>query len=890
MARPPKHNKSTDKETSGNNTTTPMMQQYQQFKIQYPDAILLFRVGDFYETFGDDAVTAAKVLGITLTKRHNGAASETALAGFPHHALDTYLPKLVRAGYRVAVCDQLEDPKLAKKIVKRGITELVTPGTALGDKMLDHATNNYLAAVHFADSNIVGVAFTDASTGEFFATQGTPDYVEKLLQGLQPAEVLYAKSKQQLFVQTFGSPIYTYPLEDWIFTFTFAQEVLLRHFKTQSLKGFGLDDWQHAQTAAGTIIHYLGLTQHHNLQHLTALARLEQDRYVWLDRFTIRNLELLHPTAEDGTPLLHILDKTVSPAGARLLKKWLLLPLKDVAAIEQRQQIVAFFLENAELANALSEQIRLIGDLERLIAKAPLGRIMPRQVVQLRRSLLAIAQIKQYCAESESEPLHKIADQLNPCTYICDKIGTHLLDDAPLAVNKGGIIAEGISAELDELRKLQSSGKSYLVQLQEAEIKKTGISSLKIGFNNVFGYYLEVRNRYKDQVPESWIRKQTLTDAERYITEELKIYEEKIMGAEEKILILETALFEQIVAELNDYIKPIQHNAQACARLDVLLSFAVVARQYQYCRPNINQGYALDIRAGRHPVIERQMQLGEPYVPNDMYVDIERQQILLITGPNMAGKSAFLRQTALIVLMAQMGSFVPATEAHLGLVDKVFTRVGASDNLSSGESTFMVEMTETASIMNNISERSLILLDEIGRGTSTYDGISIAWALAEYLHENPKARAKTLFATHYHELTELADRFERVKNYTVAVKEMGNRVIFLRRLLPGSAERSFGIHVAEMAGMPKPIVERANEVLKVLEQKSHAPDAANTKQQLKQLPTQQTTYQMSFFDMDSPELARLKEVLDKIDVNVLTPVEALLKLHELKQIADKKSN
>lgn len=858
------------------------MKQYNTIKAKYPDAILLFRVGDFYETFGKDAITTAGVLGITLTKRHNGAASEIELAGFPHHALDTYLPKLVRAGYRAAICEQLEDPKFAKKLVKRGVTELVTPGVALSDKILNHKTNNYLASVHFSKRTI-GLSFVDISTGEFLVAQGNSDYIDKLLQSFQPSEVIYSKNRLDEFKEYFGDKFYTYPLEDWIFAPDFTRELLLRHFQTQTLKGFGVESLEVGNVAAGSILHYLGTTEHANLQHISALARIKQDKYVWLDRFTIRNLELLVSTHNTGTPLIKILDKTISPMGARLLRKWVVLPLKNERAIAQRHKVVQHFLKEEEFAEKISQHIQHIGDVERLIAKVPMGKITPRQVAQIKKALFAIEPIQRLCQDTENDVLKRIGEQLNPCKIIRDKIETELVEEPPVALNKGSVIRDKVSKELDELRLLTKDSKEHLLKIQEREIEKTGITSLKINFNNVFGYYLEVRNRFKNKVPKEWIRKQTLVNSERYITQELKEYEETILGAEEKILVLESELFEALVASLNAYIRPIQLNAVLIAQMDCLLSFARVAERYNYHQPQINDSLVIDIKAGRHPVIEQQMEVGQEYVPNDIYLDSESNQLLIITGPNMAGKSALLRQTALVVIMAQMGSFVPAAVAKLGITDKVFTRVGASDNISSGESTFMVEMNETASIMNNISARSLILLDEIGRGTSTYDGISIAWALAEYLHNHPKAQPKTLFATHYHELTELSNKFDRIKNFHISTKEVGNKVIFLRKLLPGGALRSFGIHVAQMAGMPKQILKRANEILAQLEDKGLASDQIS--QQLKQLPEKEP-FQLSIFEVNNPNLQKVEQLLSKVDVNTLTPIEALLKLNELKKVLE----
>lgn len=857
------------------------MKQYNGIKHKYPDAILLFRVGDFYETFGQDAVKAANTLGITLTKRHNGAASEIELAGFPHHALDMYLPKLVRAGFRVAVCDQLEDPKKTKKIVKRGVTELVTPGLAISDKILDHKANNYLAAIHFHRKEL-GISLVDISTGEFLISQGEAEYIDKLLQSFEPAEVIFSKAKKEEFKELFGDKFYTYPLDDWLFEQDFSREKLLQHFKTKSLKGFGVEDLNVGATAAGVVIHYLGETEHANLQHITTLVRIRQNKYVWLDKFTIRNLELINSQHDGGTSLVKILDKTTSPMGARLLKKWIVLPLRNQQIINSRLGIVDYLLAREELQEDFIQQIKLIGDIERLIAKVPLGKINPRQVVQLKKALLAIEPIKEKCLASENKFLNKIGEQLNPCKIIRDRIEKELTEEPPTAINKGNVIAAGVSTELDELRHIMNTGKEFLLEIQQREAEKTGISSLKIGFNNVFGYYLEVRNRFKDKVPEEWIRRQTLTASERYVTLELKEYEEKILGAEEKILRLEIQLFENLVIGLNDYIRSIQLNAAFIAQLDCLLSFTKVATQHNYCRPTIDDSFDIEISEGRHPVIEQQLEIGDTYVPNDVFLDTETQQLLIITGPNMSGKSALLRQTALIVLMAQMGSFVPATSARIGLVDKVFTRVGASDNISSGESTFMVEMNETASIMNNISARSLILLDEIGRGTSTYDGISIAWALAEYLHEHHDLRPKTLFATHYHELTELASKYERIKNYSIAIKEAGNKIIFMRKLIPQASQRSFGIHVAEIAGMPKSIVKRSYEILAELEEKEA--DHPPMTEQLKALPSKQST-QLQIFEMTDPQWSKMKEILTNLSINTMTPIEAMMKLSELKDMA-----
>ncbi len=868
--------------TKGKQTKeTPLMRQYNSIKAKYPDAILLFRVGDFYETFGEDAITTSKVLGITLTKRANGKAADIPLAGFPHHAMDTYLPKLVRAGYRAAICDQLEDPKKTKKIVKRGVTELVTPGVALNDKLLDHKNNNFLASVCFG-KNEMGVAFVDISTGEFFLTQGVAEEVEKLFQSFKPSEVIFAGKHKKEFEAQFGSKLYTYHLEDWVFQYDYAYETLLKHFKTQSLKGFGVDGLQSGIVAAGSIIHYLGMTEHAQLQHICSVGRIVQDKYVGLDRFTIRNLELLYSNHDTGIPLLSVLDQSLTPMGARLLKKWMVLPLKNIAMIEERLDLVDFFIKNKELASELENCIRTIGDLERLVTKVATRRINPRQVNQLHRALTAIEKIKKIATHASDEPmLLKIADQLNACSTLQKKIAKDLEVEAPVDLKKGGVIREGVSAELDEYRGMSNNAKDYLEDIRQREIENTGIASLKIGFNNVFGYYLEVTNKYRDQAPEDWIRKQTLTNAERYITEELKKYEYKILQAGERIESLEADLFEKLIDFISDYIRPIQLNAQLIARIDCLLGFARVADHNDYCRPELNDSFVLDIKNGRHPVIEQQMEPGEAFVPNDVWLDTDTQQIIIITGPNMSGKSAILRQTALIVLLAQMGCFVPADSASIGLVDKVFTRVGASDNISSGESTFMVEMNETASIMNNLSNRSLILLDEIGRGTSTYDGISIAWALTEYLHNNNQWRPRTLFATHYHELNELGGKLERIHNYNVATKEVGDKVIFLRKLTQGGSKHSFGIHVAAMAGMPRAIVMRANEILKELEGKNIQ---SEIKDKLESLPDQ--NMQLNLFSLDDPKLMEVKKVLEVTDVNTLTPVEALLKLNELKKLVE----
>ncbi len=900
--------KTRKKKTAKSPFETPLMRQYATIKGKYPDAILLFRVGDFYETFGKDAITASQTLGITLTKRNNGSASEIELAGFPYHALDTYLPKLVKAGFRIAICDQLEKPSQTKKLVKRGVTELVTPGIALSDKMLNHKENNYLASIHFEKKGAIGVSFLDASTGEFFVAEGNEDQIDKLVQSFKPSELLHSRQQAEAVKSLFGERFYTYPLEDWSFQIDFAKEILHRHFQVNSLKGFGVEELGAAKVAAGSILHYLGETAHPNIKHISSIARIHQERYVWLDRFTIRNLELLYPTYPGGTALIDVLDQTISPMGARLLKKWTILPLIDLSRINARHSMVEYILDQDEFEDLLAKNIKLIGDLERLIAKVPMGRVNPRQVMQIKRAIDAIEPIKTACADAKNEALNKIADQLNNCQLISDKIGQELVEEPVVQIGKGDVIAHGFNAELDELRALQANSKQFLVELQQRESERTGISSLKIGFNNVFGYYLEVRNRFKEQVPEEWIRKQTLVSSERYITAELKVYEEKIFGAEEKILALESRLFDELVTALAEYTRPIQLNAALIAQLDCILSFAKTAHTHQYAKPDMNEGLGIKIVNGRHPVIERQLDLGETYVPNSIQIDSNTDQMMVITGPNMSGKSALLRQTALVTLLAQMGSYVPAEKAEIGIVDKVFTRVGASDNISGGESTFMVEMNETASIMNNLSQRSLILLDEIGRGTSTYDGISIAWALAEYIHEHPEAKAKTLFATHYHELTELSNRFDRINNFHVSIKEVGNKVIFLRKLLPGRSDKSFGIHVAKMAGMPDSIVARANEILSELEQREQqvntdgvepntskgntAPkeqsipstDVGKNRSTLQQLPPASGNYQLSFFDAADPKLNALKEAIEGLDVNTLTPIEALLKLNELKKL------
>ncbi|MBK1440850.1 DNA mismatch repair protein MutS [Parapedobacter sp. ISTM3] len=855
------------------------MQQYNSIKVKYPGALLLFRVGDFYETFGEDAVKAAGILGIVLTKRGNGSEAETALAGFPHHSLETYLPKLVRAGQRVAICDQLEDPKTTKTIVKRGVTELVTPGVSYNDNILQQKANNYLASVFF-DKNAIGIAFLDISTGEFLVAQGNAAYIDKLLQGFKPTEVIMGKRQYKTFVETFGSNFYTYALDEWPYSGDYAQETLLKHFEVKSLKGFGIDRLSSAVMAAGVALHYLNETEHRNLQHISSISRIEEDRYMWLDRFTVRNLELVGSANEHAITLVDVLDQTSSPMGARLLKRWMVMPLKERVAIVERLDVVDYLYHHRELREELVREIKQIGDLERLISKIGLQKANPREVVQLRRALQAIEKLQTLTGSTDVEALRIIGEQLDPCIPISERIATHLNPEPPVAVNKGNVIAAGVDEELDKLRKVAYGGKDYLLEIQKRESDATGIPSLKIAFNNVFGYYLEVTNAHKDKVPSEWVRKQTLVNAERYITEELKEYEEQILGAEEKIQALETRLYAELIAAVAEYIKPVQHNALLVAQLDVLVNFAVISEKNHYVKPEVNDGTAIDIKGGRHPVIERNLPIGEDYITNDVFLDTETQQIIIITGPNMAGKSALLRQTGLIVLMAQIGCFVPATEARIGLVDKIFTRVGASDNLSSGESTFMVEMNETASIMNNLSERSLILLDEIGRGTSTYDGISIAWAIAEFLHNHPTVRAKTLFATHYHELNELAASFPRIKNYNVSVKEVNNKVIFLRKLVPGGSEHSFGLHVAKLAGMPPKLLQRANEILKRLEQERTGGE--RIKDSIKKI--QKQAYQLQMFSIDDPILVKIRDMLNNLDVNTLTPVEALMKLDEIQRL------
>ena len=868
---------------------TPMMKQFFELKAKHPDAVLLFRCGDFYETYCDDAVVASSILGITLTRRNNGgSAGATEMAGFPYHALDTYLPKLIRAGKRVAICDQLEDPKLTKKLVKRGITELVTPGVAMNDNVLNYKENNFLAAIQFGvvsgklqKTSLCGVAFLDISTGEFMVGEGTIDYVEKLLINFQPKEVLVERVRKGDFEEFFGNRFFTFELDDWVFTDYSARQKLLRHFGVHSLKGFGIEHLACGVIAAGAILQYLDITQHHRIGHITSISRIEAERYVRLDRFTIRSLELVQPMQEDGASLLQVLDKTVTPMGGRLLRRWMVFPLKELHRINDRLNVVEHLSVQPQLCEVMDEQMHRIGDLERIISKVAAGRVSPREVVQLKVALQAIAPIKTVCMHTDNEVLRRIGEQLNLCETLRDRIDKEINNDPPQLLNKGGVINSGVSAELDELRQLAYSGKDYLMKIQERETELTGISSLKIGYNNVFGYYLEVRNTFKDRVPDTWIRKQTLAQAERYITEELKEYEEKILGAEDKILLLETSLFNNLVTAMQEYIPQIKINANLVAQMDCLISFAKTAEQHHYVKPQIDESCVIDIRQGRHPVIETQLPPGEPYVPNDILLDAEKQQIMIITGPNMAGKSALLRQTALITLMAQLGCFVPAQSARIGIVDKIFTRVGASDNIAQGESTFMVEMTEAANILNNVTPHSLVLFDELGRGTSTYDGISIAWAIVEYLHEQPKAQARTLFATHYHELNEMEKSFKRIRNFNVSVKEVDNKVIFLRKLMPGGSEHSFGIHVAEIAGMPKSIVKRANAILKQLEsENAQVGKTAATKG----IAEQRNAMQLSFFQLDDPVLCQIRDEILGLDINNLTPVEALNKLNDIKKI------
>ena len=859
-----------------------MMKQYFDLKAKHPDAVMLFRCGDFYETYSEDAVTASEILGITLTKRANGQGKTVEMAGFPHHALDTYLPKLIRAGRRVAICDQLEDPKTTKKLVKRGITELVTPGVAISDNVLSYKENNFLAAVPFGKT-ACGVAFLDISTGEFLTAEGPFDYIDKLLNNFAPKEVLFERGKKPMFEGNFGSKFFTFELDDWVFTEASAREKLLKHFETKNLKGFGVEHLKNGIIASGAILQYLDMTQHYQIGHITSLARIEEDKYVRLDKFTVRSLELIGSMNEGGTSLLDVIDHTISPMGARLLKRWIVFPLKDVKPINERLDVVEYFFREPDFKDFIEEKLHLIGDLERIVSKAAVGRISPREVVQLKVALQAIEPIKNACLNADNESLRKIGEQLNLCASIRDKIAKEINNDPPLLVNKGGVIADGVNQELDELRHIAYSGKDYLLQVQQRESELTGIPSLKIAYNNVFGYYIEVRNTHKDKVPADWIRKQTLVNAERYITQELKEYEEKILGAEDKILILETRLYNELVAELADFIPAIQINATQIARLDCLLSFANAARANKYIRPVVADDDILDIKQGRHPVIEKQLPAGEKYIANDVYLDTETQQIIIITGPNMAGKSALLRQTALITLMAQIGCFVPAESAHIGLVDKIFTRVGASDNISVGESTFMVEMNEAADILNNLSPRSLVLFDELGRGTSTYDGISIAWAIVEHIHEHKRARARTLFATHYHELNDMEESFPRIKNYNVSVKEVDNKVIFLRKLERGGSEHSFGIHVAKMAGMPKTIVKRADEILHQLE-KENRQEGMSSHHKVEPKTVHQDGVQLSFFQLDDPVLCQIRDEILNLDVNNLTPLEALNKLNDIKKI------
>ena len=860
---------------------TPMMKQFLDLKAKRPDAVMLFRCGDFYETYSTDAVVASEILGITLTKRANGKGKTIEMAGFPHHALDTYLPKLIRAGKRVAICDQLEDPKLTKKLVKRGITELVTPGVSINDNVLNYRENNFLAAVHFG-KGACGVAFLDISTGEFLTAEGPFDYVDKLLNNFAPKEVLFERGKRLMFEGNFGSKFFTFELDDWVFTETSAREKLLKHFEVKNLKGFGVEHLKNGIIASGAILQYLIMTQHTQIGHVTSLARIEEDKYVRLDKFTVRSLELMGSMNDGGSSLLNVIDKTISPMGARLLKRWLVFPLKDVQPINERLNVVEYFFRQPDFKELIEEQLHLIGDLERIISKVAVGRVSPREVVALKVALQAIEPIKAACMDADNASLNHIGEQLNICQSIRDRIDREIDNDPPLLINKGGVIKSGVSAELDELRQIAYSGKDYLLQIQQRESELTEIPSLKIGYNNVFGYYIEVRNTHKDKVPAEWIRKQTLANAERYITQELKEYEEKILGAEDKILVLETQLYAELVQSLSEFIPAIQINANQIARLDCLLSFATAARENNYIRPVIADDDVLEICQGRHPVIEKQLPIGEKYIANDVMLDSQTQQIIIITGPNMAGKSALLRQTALITLLAQIGSFVPAESAHIGLVDKIFTRVGASDNISVGESTFMVEMNEAADILNNLSPRSLVLFDELGRGTSTYDGISIAWAIVEYIHEHPKAKARTLFATHYHELNEMEKSFKRIKNYNVSVKEIDNKVIFLRKLERGGSEHSFGIHVAKMAGMPKSIVKRANDILRQLETDNRQQGISN--KPMAEVGETRGGMQLSFFQLDDPVLCQIRDEILNLDVNNLTPLEALNKLNDIKRI------
>ena len=876
---------------------TPMMRQFFSMKAQHPDALMLFRCGDFYETYCDDAIEAAKILGITLTRRNNGAAAGDEMAGFPHHALDTFLPKLIRAGKRVAICDQLEDPKKKReqlkgkkgltaedKMVRRGITELVTPGVAMGDSVLNYKENNFLAAVHFGKGSC-GVSFLDISTGEFLTGEGTFDYVEKLIGNFSPKEVLYDRARKNDFEKQFGTRLCTFEMDDWVFTDQTARQKLLKHFGTKNLKGFGVDHLNNGVVAAGAIMQYLEVTQHTNINHITSLARIEEEKYVRLDRFTIRSLELVAPMQDDGSSLLNVIDRTITPMGGRMLRRWLVFPLKEVKPINERLDVVDYFFRQPDFRRCLDDQLHRIGDLERIISKVAVGRVSPREMVQLKNALTAIKPMKAACLSADNEALKRIGEQLNLCELIRDRIEAEIKNDPPQLVNKGGVIASGFSADLDDLRSMRDNSKQYLLEIQEKEAEQTGINSLKIGFNNVFGYYLEVRNTFKDRVPEDWIRKQTLAQAERYITPELKEYEAKILGADEKIIMLETRLFAELIQDMQEYIPQIQINANLIAHLDCLYSFAAVSEENKYVRPVVDESEVIDIKQGRHPVIETQLPLGEQYVPNDVLLDNERQQIMMITGPNMAGKSALLRQTALIVLLAQVGCFVPAEGARIGLVDKIFTRVGASDNISLGESTFMVEMTEASNILNNVTPRSLVLFDELGRGTSTYDGISIAWAIVEYLHEHPKAAARTLFATHYHELNEMEKNFNRIKNYNVSVKEVDGKIIFLRKLERGGSEHSFGIHVADIAGMPRSIVKRANVVLRQLEE-DNAQVGGMGKPSAEKLDRSREGVQLSFFQLDDPVLMQIRDEILGLDINNLTPMEALNKLNEIKKIVN----
>lgn len=860
---------------------TPMMKQFLDLKAKHPDAVMLFRCGDFYETYSTDAIIAAEILGITLTKRANGKGKTVEMAGFPHHALDTYLPKLIRAGKRVAICDQLEDPKTTKKLVKRGITELVTPGVSINDNVLNYKENNFLAAVHFGKS-ACGIAFLDISTGEFLTAEGPFDYVDKLLNNFAPKEILFERGKRGMFEGNFGSKFFTFELDDWVFTESSSREKLLKHFETKNLKGFGVEHLKNGIIASGAILQYLDMTEHTQVGHITSLARIEEDKYVRLDKFTVRSLELIGSMNDGGSSLLHVIDKTISPMGARLLKRWMVFPLKDEKPINDRLNVVEYFFRKPDFRELIEEELHRIGDLERIISKVAVGRVSPREVVQLKVALQAIEPIKEACQQADNPSLNRIGEQLNLCISIRDRIEKEINNDPPLLINKGGVIKDGVDTELDELRQIAYSGKDYLLKIQQRESELTGIPSLKIAYNSVFGYYIEVRNVHKDKVPQEWIRKQTLVNAERYITQELKEYEEKILGAEDKILVLETRLYTELVQALSEFIPAIQINANQIARIDCLLSFANVAKENNYIRPVIEDNDVLDIRQGRHPVIEKQLPIGEKYIANDVLLDNATQQIIIITGPNMAGKSALLRQTALITLLAQIGSFVPAESAHVGLVDKIFTRVGASDNISVGESTFMVEMNEASDILNNISSRSLVLFDELGRGTSTYDGISIAWAIVEYIHEHPKAKARTLFATHYHELNEMEKSFKRIKNYNVSVKEVDNKVIFLRKLERGGSEHSFGIHVAKMAGMPKSIVKRANEILKQLESDNRQQGISG--KPLAEVSENRGGMQLSFFQLDDPILCQIRDEILHLDVNNLTPIEALNKLNDIKKI------